>query len=69
MTHEFWDEGPWRTYEATKRQRAELERLGKQLRRAEEPEERRRIEERIHELRMRYSPSEAEIDESLFLLG
>lgn len=66
MTDSFWTEGPMRLQEALDARRAELEQLAEQLRAAQDPEERERLEQRIVRMLEEYAPSDQEIDQSLF---
>jgi hypothetical protein len=68
MTHSFWTEGPERLRKGLADRRAELEQLAAQLRAAKDAEERERLEQKIKLMLEEYSPSEQEIDQSLFLL-
>lgn len=68
MTHSLWAEEPECLREGLESHRAELERLASQLRAAQEPEERDRLERNIKLLLDEFAPREAEIEKALFLL-
>lgn len=67
MTTSFWTEGPTRLRKALDDRRAELEQLAAQLRAAKDAEERERLKQKIILILEEYSPSEQEIEQSLFL--
>jgi hypothetical protein len=68
MTSSFWTEGPTRLREGLAASRAELQELAARLREAKDAEERERLIQEILRILERYSPSEQEIEQSLFLL-